>query len=104
MKSVLHALAAGVIVSLLLVPALTRASQALDAGRHPVASFSFSKSSEVPPDLISVAPDLAVTPLDLAALVQRLRGQVVSDDDAMPPPPDVLDTGALRGPPVSRLM
>jgi hypothetical protein len=89
------------IVSLLLVPALTRVGQALDPGCHPVAGFSFSKSSDVPPDLISVAPDLAVTPLDAAALVQRVHGHVVSDDDAVPPPPDVLDTGALRGPPDS---
>ena len=104
MKSVLHALAAGVIVSLLLVPALTRAGQALDSGRHPVASFSFSKSSDVPPDLVSVVPDLAVAPLDLSALVQRVRGHVVSADDVLPSPPDVLDTGALRGPPDPSVM
>ncbi len=84
------------IVSLLLVPALARAQQTLDPGHIPTASFS--KSVDVPPDTVSVAPDLAVTLIDIDAVLHPLA-PVVSSNDRLPDAPDLLDTDSLRGPP-----
>jgi hypothetical protein len=87
-----------VIVSLLLVPALARAQQSLDSGRTPTASFS--KSVDVPPDTVIVAPDLSVTLIDIDAVLHPGELTLVADD-RLPAAPDLLDTDALRGPPAA---
>jgi hypothetical protein len=84
-----------VIVSLLLVPALVRAQQSLDPVR---STTSFSRSVDVPPDTVSVAPDLSVTLLDIEAVFHPADPVVVSDD-RVPDAPDLLDSDSLRGPP-----
>jgi hypothetical protein len=89
-----------VIIALLLVPALVRAQQAIDTGRTATATSSFSRSANVPPDHVSVAPDLAVTLLDVEAVLHPVRGFVVSPEQTLPDSPDLLDTDTLRGPPV----
>lgn len=85
-----------VILSLFLVPALARAQQSLDSGRRPTASFS--KSVDVPPDTVSVAPDLSVTLIDIDAVFHPVASLLVADDQ-LPDAPDLLETDALRGPP-----
>jgi hypothetical protein len=95
MVSVRH-LVGLVIVSLLLVPSLARAQQTLDPVRTSTASFS--KSVDVPPDTVSVAPDLSVTLLDIEAVFHPADPAVVSDD-RLPDAPDLLDSDSLRGPP-----
>jgi len=79
------------------VPALARAQQALDPGRTPTASFS--KSVDVPPDTVSVAPDLAVTLIDIDAVFHSAE-PLVAIDDRVPDAPDLLDGDSLRGPPI----
>jgi hypothetical protein len=86
------------IASLLLVPVLVRAQQALDPGRTPMASFS--KSVDVPPDTVSIAPDLSVTLIDIEAVFHPAQAIVVSND-RLPDAPDLLDSDTLRGPPRS---
>lgn len=96
----LRCLAATLIVSLLLVPALARAQQTLDPGYGATTTSSFSKSVDVPPDQVSVAPDRSVTPLDVQALLHPVRGIVVTSEDTLPPSPELLDSDTLRGPPL----
>lgn len=89
---------AALIVSLLLVPALARAQQSLDPGRNPAPSFS--KSVDVPPDCVSVAPDRSVTALDVEALLLPVHGFVLAHAEALPHAPDLFDSDTLRGPPL----
>ncbi len=84
------------IVSLLLVPALARAQQTLDPGRTPTASFS--RSVDVPPDTVSIAPDLSVTLIDIDTVFHPAQ-RIVACDDQLPDAPDLLDADTLRGPP-----
>jgi len=86
-----------VVLSLFFVPCLVRAQQALDPIRTPTASFS--KSVDVPPDTVSVTPDVAVTLIDIEAVLHPAASIVVSDD-RLPDAPDLLDGESLRGPPV----
>ena len=81
---------------MLLVPALARAQQVLDPGHRPAASFS--KSVDVPPDTVSVAPDLAVTLIDIDAVFHP-AAPVIVNDDRLSDAPDLLDGDTLRGPP-----
>jgi len=85
-----------VVVSLLLVPVLARAQQALDPGHTPTAGFS--RSVDVPPDTVSVAPDVSVTLIDIEAVLHP-AAPPVAGDDRLPDAPDLLETDALRGPP-----
>jgi uncharacterized protein YggE len=94
-----RSLAALLIVSVLVVPALARAGQALDLGRRPSVTSSFSRSVDVPPDLVSVTPDVAVTLIDVEAVLHPVRGFVVSPEQTLPDTRDLLDTDTLRGPP-----
>jgi hypothetical protein len=91
--------ASALIVALLLVPALARAAQAIDPGRQASVASGFSKSVDVPPDHVSVAPDLSVTLIDVDAVLHPVRGFAVSPEHALPDTPDLLDTDTLRGPP-----
>jgi hypothetical protein len=86
-----------VIASLLLVPVLARAQQTLDPGRTPTAGFS--KSVDVPPDTVSIAPDLSVTLIDIEAVFHPAQ-PIVTADDRLPDAPDLLDSDSLRGPPL----
>jgi hypothetical protein len=94
--------AVGVILSLLLVPALTRAGQPLDAGRRPTATSSFTKSFDFPPDLVVVAPDLTFIPLDTEQLRHPVARDVAGHPETLPNAPDLLDADSLRGPPPAR--
>lgn len=89
---------AALVVALLVVPAMARAQQVLDSGRTATVTSSFSKSIDVPPDHISVTPDLAVALIDVEAVLHPVRG-FVSPEQTLLDPPDLLDTDTLRGPP-----
>ena len=84
------------VASLFLVPSLTRARQALDPGHRTTASFS--KSVDVPPDTVSVAPDPSVTLIDIDAVFHPAE-PIVASDDRVPDAPELFDPDALRGPP-----
>jgi len=87
------------IVALLLVPALARAQQALDIGRTASATSSFSRSGNVPPDHVSVAPDLAVTLIDIEAVLHPVQPPALSMTETLPDSPDLIESDTLRGPP-----
>ncbi|HZR22722.1 MAG TPA: hypothetical protein VFA59_03985 [Vicinamibacterales bacterium] len=91
------------IVALLLVPSLVRAQQRLDVGRTASAVSSFTKSVDVPPDAVNVTPDVAVTLIDIEAVLHPVRGFVVAPEQTLPDTPDLLDTDTLRGPPAPSL-
>ena len=77
--------AVAVILSLLLVPALARAGQSLDAGRRPSVTSSFTKSFDFPPDLVVVAPDQTCTAIDMDQLrhwATILGGRYMGEDTA----------------------
>lgn len=84
------------------MPSLVRAQQRLDVGRTASAVSSFTKSVDVPPDHVSVTPDLVVTLIDIEAVLHPVRGFVVAPEQTLPPSSDLLDTDALRGPPAIR--
>jgi hypothetical protein len=86
-----------VVLSLFFVPVLVRAQQAIDPIHTPTASFS--KSVDVPPDTVSVTPDVAVTLIDIEAVLHPAASIVVSDD-RLPDAPELLDGDSLRGPPL----
>jgi hypothetical protein len=94
---------ATLVVALLVVPALARAQQTLDPGRGATTTSSFSKSVDVPPDYVSVAPDLSVTLLDIEAVLHPVHGSIVCLEQTLPVAPDFLDSDPLRGPPLSRM-
>jgi hypothetical protein len=93
-----RALALAIVLSLFLVPALARATQALDLGKRPTAAAKFTKSYDVPPDFVVVTPDRVVTPVDVDVQHPAAQDAVVHPetlaDDA-----DCLDADTLRGPP-----
>ncbi len=85
---------------LLLVPALTRAGQPLHATHRSTPVPSFTKSIDVPPDPVIVAPDLSPKPIDTEALIQPVGRVVPVVDDDVPPLPPPSDRESLRAPPV----
>ena len=92
-------LALGVIVSLLLVPALARAGQSLDLGTRPTAAASFTKSFDFPPDTVVVVPDQTFTAIDIDQLRHPAARDVGVHPETLPNAPDLLDADTLRGPP-----
>jgi hypothetical protein len=97
-----RAIAFGVVLSLLVVPALARATQSLDLGRRPTAAAKFTKSFDVPPDFMVVAPDRSETPVDHHALLHPVARMGAAQPEALPNDPDLLDADPLRGPPLAR--
>jgi len=89
----------GLILSLLLVPALARAGQPLDCGARPTATASFTKSFDAPPNLVVVAPDRTFTVLDLESLRHPAARDVAALAESLPDDPDLLAADTLRGPP-----
>ena len=96
-----RALAFGIVLSLLFVPALARANQSLDLGKRPTAAAKFTKSFDVPPDFVVIAPDRAVTAVDVAALQHPVAGTEAVHPETLPDDPDLRDADALRGPPAA---
>jgi hypothetical protein len=94
-------LAFGVVLSLLLVPALVRAAQSLDVGKRPTAAAKFTKSFDVPPEFVVVAPDGAVTAVDVDVLRHPAVRTAAVQLETLPDEPYSLDADTLRGPPVS---
>jgi hypothetical protein len=92
-------LALGVVVSLLLVPALARAGQALDFGARPTVAASFTKSFDFPPDLVVVVPDQTSTAIDIDQLRHPVACEVAVHPETLPNDPDLFDADSLRGPP-----
>jgi len=94
-----RAIASGVVLSLLLVPALARAGQSLDLGKRPTAAVKFTKSFDVPPDFVVVAPDRSVTAIDLDVLKHPAASSAAVHPETLPDDPDRFDADTLRGPP-----
>jgi hypothetical protein len=94
-------LAFGIVLSLLLVPALARANQSLDLGKRPSAAAKFTKSFDIPPDFVVVAPDRAVTAVDVDALQHPAASTPAVHPETLPNDPELLDADALRGPPAA---
>lgn len=93
MTSKLRALIGALIVCLIVVPALARATRSFDPGSRPRLAPSFNKSFDVPPDVADLAPDAAAAPA--LQVVAPARGLVVPA--AVAAPSHVVDP--LRGPP-----
>jgi len=89
----------GLIVSLLLVPALARASQSLDLGKRPTAAAKFTKSFDVPPEFVVVTPDHSFTALDVDALQHPAARDLAAHPESIPDDAELLDADTLRGPP-----
>ena len=96
-----RAIALSIVLSLLLVPALARANQSLDLGKRPTAAAKFTKSFDVPPDFVVVAPDRAVIAIDADALQHPAAGTAWVHPETLPDDPDLLDADTLRGPPAA---
>lgn len=96
-----RALAFGIVLSLLLVPALVRANQSLDPGRRPTAAVKFTKSFDVPPDFVVVAPDRSVTTVEIDVLQHPAAGTATVHPETLPDDPDLSDADPLRGPPAT---
>ena len=94
-----RALAFGIVLSLLFVPALVRASQSLDLGRRPTAAVKFTKSFDVPPDFVVVAPDRSVTTVEVDLRQHPAAGTAAVHPETLPYDADLFDADALRGPP-----
>jgi hypothetical protein len=96
MSSKLRALAGALILCLVVVPAVVRATRTFDPGPRPRLAPSFNKSFDVPPDVAAVAPDVAAVPVFRFAgpAPRPLVFPVVVE------PRHVADP--LRGPPVVR--
>src|SRR5262252_3174974 len=94
-----RAILLGIVLSLLLVPTLVRASQSLDLGRRPTAAAKFTKSFDNPPDFVVVVPDYSFTPVDMEALRHPEAPDVAAHPELLPGDPDLLDADPLRGPP-----
>ena len=89
----------GIVVSLLLVPALARAGQSLDFGHRPAVGSSFTKSFDVPPDLVVVARDRSSTAIDVEMLRHPAARTIAVHPGTPPDDPDRADADTLRGPP-----
>lgn len=99
--SLLRSLAAAVILTLLLVPALTRAGQPLHAAHNPTPVPSFTKSVDVPPEPVVVVPDISRKPIDTEPLLQPVGRGIPTADEVVPAFPAVADATSLRAPPAS---
>jgi hypothetical protein len=95
MSSKLRALAAALIVALIVVPVVVRATRTFDPGSRPRLAPSFNKSFDVPPDVAGVPPDAPGAPSLIAAgpAPHPAAVPVVSDVRHVVDP--------LRGPPAS---
>ncbi|HEY6211660.1 MAG TPA: hypothetical protein VIW45_05210 [Vicinamibacterales bacterium] len=94
-----RAVVIGLMLSLLLVPALARAGQQLDFGARPTAASSFSRSVDVPRDLVVIVPDRSSTHLDVETLRHPAAADVAVHPETLPDDPDRVDADTLRGPP-----
>lgn len=94
MPSKTRSLAGALILCLIVVPALVRATRSFDPGPRPRLAPSFNKSFDVPPDVADVPADVAVA----LVLVSARSADVSPESIPAPPAPLRLDT--LRGPPV----
>ena len=95
-----RAIAFGIVLSLLLVPALARANQSLDLGKRPTAAAKFTKSFDVPPEFVVVAPDRSEAAIDTEVLQHPAARAGQVHPETLPDDPDLLDADTLRGPPV----
>jgi hypothetical protein len=97
MVSKLRALTGTLILCLIVVPALVRATRTFDPGSRPRLAPSFNKSFDVPPDVADVAPDASGAPALRVVGAAPLR----SARPIVPQSRPVVEP--LRGPPVSVL-
>ncbi len=92
-------LAAALVLALLLVPAATRASQALHATRQSTPVPSFTKSVDVPPEPVVAVPDLTCAPREAEPRIQIVARAVPAPHDPVPSSPPVSDGLSVRAPP-----
>jgi hypothetical protein len=93
MSSKLRALTGALIVCLIAVPALVRATRTFDPGSRPRLAPSFNKSFDVPPEVADLAPDAGAAPaLSVVGPAPRLLVVALAVDSQ-----HVVDP--LRGPP-----
>jgi hypothetical protein len=87
------------VAALVLVPAVGRARQRVDLPNAKPRLSAPYRSVDVRPAPILVAPDTSAVRAD--AGTDEARQFVELTDQALPPGPDVVDRGTLRGPPLS---
>jgi hypothetical protein len=63
MSTKLRALTGALILCLIVVPAVVRATRTFDPGPRPRLAPSFNKSFDVPPDVAAIAPDVTTAPV-----------------------------------------
>jgi hypothetical protein len=62
MSTKLRAFTGALILCLIVVPAVVRATRTFDPGPRPRLAPSFNKSFDVPPDVAAIAPDVTAAP------------------------------------------
>jgi hypothetical protein len=99
--SIVRGSVAALVLVLLLVPALTRAGQALEAGPRSTQASGFHKSFDFPPAPFVVSPDRTRTAEQVIRRSRPLHGDVVRPDESLPTAPFVVLADPLRAPPVN---
>ncbi len=91
--------AAALVLALLIVPALTRAGQALETGPRTAQASGFHKASDFPPAPVLVTPDRTRTAEEVVRRARPLHSDIVRTDEALPTAPVVILVDSLRAPP-----